>query len=306
MPVHGRYRLPDFLGVGPGRTGSSWLHEVIKFRADMPANAKEVHFFSRYYGKGIDWYAWHFRNAHGDRPVGEICPYFARPECRQRVKLHLPDCKIICTLRDPVDRLYSHYKLMRHDVRTRAPFMEMFNKGPEIGNPNKYATHLTEWFRLFGRDRVLVLFYFELRENPQRYVDRVCDFIGAQRIDISQIGMAGERVNAFDRAPKSYRLARRARRWRMFLRRHDFYRTLNFFHDAGVWDFCGGRGEKFPPLTPEEDAVVRQWFLPDVEALEKLLGCDLIRWKTPRKAEKKQRDGADAGAPGNAPETASA
>lgn len=281
MAVYNGQRLPDFVGVGPSRTGTSWLDQVLRLRTDLPANVKEVRFFSRYYYKGIDWYAWHFRHAKGDRPIGEVCPYFGRVEVRQRIKLHLPHCRIICTLRDPVDRLYSNYKLMRHTMRTHGPFMDQFERQAQFGGPDSYSVHLAHWFELFGRDRVKVLFYEELKDDPQRYIDRVCDLLEVQRIDRADVKRFGSSVNSFDRAPKNQRLARRAWRWRSFLRRHDCYRTLNFLRNSGFWAYCGGRGEKFRPLTPGEDARVRESFLPDVEAVEELLGCDLSRWKTP-------------------------
>ena len=40
--------------------------------------------------------------------MGEIAPtYFSNRVVRERIKKHIPDCKIICTFRDPVERLYS-------------------------------------------------------------------------------------------------------------------------------------------------------------------------------------------------------
>lgn len=306
MPTNGRYRLPDFLAIGPGRTATTWLHYVLEGVTDLPANIKETRFFAASYYRGIDWYAWHFRHARGDRPVGEVCGYFGKPHTCARVKLHLPDCRVICTLRDPVDRLYSNYKMMLYNAWVRGSLMDNLDAEGSMVQVNHYASHLAEWLDAFGRERVLVLFFDELQKDRQAYLDQICDFIGAARVDLANQKVPSEGVGAFARAPKNRGLAKRARKFREWLRIHDFYRTREFLTSAGVWRFCGGRGEKFPPLTAEEDAIVRQWFLPDVEALEQLLGCDLTRWKTPRQAGNKQRGAAEAGAPGNAPQTASA
>ncbi len=281
MPIHGRYRLPDFLGVGPARTGTTWLHQVLESGADLPANVKETQFFTRYYPKGIDWYAQHFRRARGERPVGEVCPYFNPPAARKRIKLHLPDCRIICTLRDPVDRLYSHYKMLRRNVWARGTFLDLVDARPHLLRGNRYAAHLAEWFDLFGRERVLVMFYEELRNDQQAYINRICAFIGIAPIDLSRIKVAGEGVNSYERAPKNRHLAQNARHVKYFLKDHGFYRTINAIENAGIWDFCVGRGDKFPRLSAEEDARVRPLFVPEVEELEKLLGCDLTDWKAP-------------------------
>jgi hypothetical protein len=295
LPVHGRYRLPDFLGVGPARTGTTWLHQVLESGADLPANVKETQFFTTYYHKGIDWYAHHYRRARGDRPVGEICPYFNPPAARKRIKLHLPECRIICTLRDPVDRLYSHYKMLRRNVWARGTFLDLIEARPHLLRGNRYAAHLAEWFDMFGRDRVLVLFYEELRDDRQAYLDRICTFIGIAPIDLSRIKVAGEGVNSYERAPKNRHLAQNARHVKYFLKDHGFYRTINALENAGIWDFCVGRGEKFPRLSPEEDARVRPMFVPEIEELEKLLRCDLSHWKAPGGARTiSTSDGASA------------
>jgi Sulfotransferase domain len=106
--THAPGRLPDFLGVGPPRTATSWLDAALRGHAAMPREIKEVDFFVKNYARGIDWYRSYFRDADPALPAGEICPsYFGPPEVRERVKLHLPNCKIICTIRDPVESLYS-------------------------------------------------------------------------------------------------------------------------------------------------------------------------------------------------------
>lgn len=279
MPIHGRYRLPDFLGVGPARTGTTWLHQVLEAGADLPANVKETQFFTRYYHRGTDWYARHFRRARGDRPVGEVCPYFSPPAARKRIKLELPDCKIVCTLRDPVDRLYSHYKMLRRNVWARGSFLDLVESRPHLMRSNRYAAHLAEWYDLFGRDRVLVTFYEELRDDRQAYLDRICDFIGIARIDLSKIRLGGGAVNSYERAPKNRHLAQNARHVKYFLKDRGFYRTINAIENSGIWDFCVGRGEIFPRLSPEDDARVRPIFREEIEDLEKLLERDLSHWK---------------------------
>jgi len=98
-------RLPDFVGVGPGRTGTTWLHEVLKGHVNLPAGIKETDFFTTNYNKGIEWYADHFRDADRIRPTGEINPYFGFPEAAERIAIHIPRCKIICTFRNPVERI---------------------------------------------------------------------------------------------------------------------------------------------------------------------------------------------------------
>ncbi len=277
-------RLPEIIGAGPGRTGSTWLHRVLEGRVDLPYGVKETQFFSTYYDKGIDWYARHFRYATGERRVAEICPnYFFKTEALKRIKAHIPDCRIVTTMRDPVDRLYSKYKLIRHSAGARsATLEETLNVWPSMGSGNRYAFHLKEWFEAFGRENVLVTIYDELRAEPQKYLNRVTDFMDVERIVLSERPQIGDDVNAFSRAPKNRRLARRATKLMFWLQGHQAYGVVELLERSGVWEFCRGRGELFPPLTPEEDARLRERFLPEVEALEELLMIDLSAWKKPR------------------------
>ena len=79
-------RLPDFMAVGPSRTGTTWLHSVLDGHVELPARVKEIEFFTRHYDRGVQWYAWHFRHCHPDLPVGEVNPCFRHEQARKRIE----------------------------------------------------------------------------------------------------------------------------------------------------------------------------------------------------------------------------
>jgi hypothetical protein len=277
-------RLPDVIGVGPPRTGSTWLYNALRDAVDMPEGVKEPQFFNTFYDKGIDWYGRHFRHASGNRTVAEISPpYFFHPLAPTRIKAHIPKCKIVATMRNPVDRIYSAYKLMRHYgwVR-RGTLDEVLQTRPDLGGGNRYAAHLKMWFDNFGRDNVLVTMYDDLRDDQQAYLDRVCDFMNVPRIALAPRSDLRDDVNSFARAPKNRRLAGNASKFMYWLKGHQAYGAINLLDRAGVWDFCGGRGEPYPRLTPEQEERLRERYMPEVEALEELLVIDLSAWKKPR------------------------
>jgi hypothetical protein len=275
-------RLPEIIGAGPGRTGTTWLHRVLEGHVDLPYGVKETQFFNTYYDKGIDWYARHFRYATGERKIAEICPYFFHPDAPARIKTHIPNCRVITTLRDPVDHAFSAYKLVLHFAWEHGTFDEVLKSRPNLGSGNRYASHLKTWFDLFGRENVLVTMYDELRAQPQSYLDRVTDFMGIERIAISARPDIGDDVHSFARAPKSLKLARQARHMMYWLQSHQAYGVSNTLERAGVWDYCYGRGEPFGRLSPDQERRLRERYLPEVEALEELLGIDLSAWKKPQ------------------------
>ena len=284
MSATNQRRLPSIIVVGPGRTGTTWLHRVLEGHVDLPYGIKETLFFSHFYDKGIDWYERNFRYATGARPIVEICPpYFFKLESIARIKTHIPDCKIVATMRDPVDRVYSKYKLVRYKgAARRGTFEQTLAAWPSIADGARYAFHLSAWFQAFGRENVLVTLYDELRATPQQYLNRVTDFMGVEPIALADRSGIGNDVNTLARAPKNPKLARRANQLRVWLKGHQAYGVVKLLARAGVWEFCRGRGELFPPLTPEQDATLRARYLPEVEALEELLMIDLSAWKKPR------------------------
>src|ERR1700676_3185895 len=98
-------RLPDFIAVGPQRTGTTWVHEVLKPHLGLPRGIKETDFFLKNYAKGMQWYLEFFRGYPPQMLLGEVDPnYFGEDVVRERIEKDIPGAKIVVTLRDPVER----------------------------------------------------------------------------------------------------------------------------------------------------------------------------------------------------------
>ena len=109
-------RLPDFLGIGVQRGGTTTLQRLLEQHpgAFLPA-AKELHYFSLLYALGDDWYRKQFTGATPDQRCGEITPYYLfHPAVPARIQALLPQARLIVLLRDPVERALSQYF---HSVR---------------------------------------------------------------------------------------------------------------------------------------------------------------------------------------------
>jgi sulfotransferase family protein len=273
-------RLPDFIAVGPPRTGTTWIDRVLRGHVGLPTRTKETQFFNWRYESGIEWYAAHFKGCASDLPAGEIAPiYFASEQARQRIKRHIPDCRIICTFRDPVERLYSHYRLWRKIGAASGPFEKVSETHDVLLSFNRYATHLEAWRKLFGPDRVLAAIYEDSKIDRQGYVDRICDFIGVGRIDLATIPWESERVHHAAEAPKNTRLALFTIQLQSRMERRRLYRLIALC--SPVFDFCRRRGTPFEAIDPELEAKLRVKFRPEVEKLEAMLQRDLSAWYEP-------------------------
>ncbi|MDB4484733.1 sulfotransferase, partial [bacterium] len=70
-------RLPDFLGLGTQKGGTTSLHQWLSTHPQvfLPA-CKEVHYFDLQPKQPSSWYAQHFENAQPDDVCGEITPFY--------------------------------------------------------------------------------------------------------------------------------------------------------------------------------------------------------------------------------------
>ena len=276
--------LPDFIAVGPPRTGTTWLHGVLYRRACLPQHTKETYFFDTFYAKGLDWYRAYFEYCDETRLVGEIAPtYFPFEIARERIARDIPGCKIVCTFRDPVARAYSWYRLMRREGRVRAGFEQavLYGDDPELREANRYAFHLEGWKRSLGDENVGVFFYDDLVADPQKFADAVLGFLDLPLLEITPDVRAHLIRNEANQDCRNRLLALQAWRFMMWLKSHRVERTVDLLRRKGFWRFCFEGGREFEPLAADAEARIREFFTPEVQALEKICRRDLSAWKMP-------------------------
>jgi Sulfotransferase domain len=272
-------RLPDFIGVGPPRTATTWLHEALKGRVGLPESTKETDFFLWQYDKGLVWYASLFRKCAAGVPIGEFSPnYFVSLEARERIAVDIPDCKIIITLRDPVERLYSHYRKGYEQAYFLGTFEETLENRPDLLEWSRYAEHVRRWFDSFGRENVLVLIMDELKRNAQEFLDRVTRFIGVEPISLATVRPDSD-LNAVVQMPRSLILAWLARNVKDRLERRGAFAIIRTLDRAGLRRILFSGGQQFPPLCAETKASLRREFEPEIQELEQLLRCSLPQWR---------------------------
>lgn len=281
--------LPDFIGVGPPRTGTTWLHNVLRGHVGLPEE-KETNFFSSNYDKGIEWYAGLFRHCRPETPKGEFSPkYFATPESPERIHDLIPQCRIICTLRDPVSRLYSHYRLRTHYGWTKSTFAEFVETDSLATESNRYAHYIGAWRKRFGAERIMIALYDDLEDDPQRFLDSICKFIGIAPIALQDSPLLTKRVNRVTYIPRSSWLASRSRRLQDRLRARKALATIKLLRKLGLWRLSFRGAGEFSPIDPELDRRLRERFAPEVAALEELIGRDLSTWKNQKNPASERR-----------------
>lgn len=193
----GAVRLPDFLGLGAMRCGSTTLWAMMKQdpRLAFPAE-KELHYFDNragFFDRGLYAYSDWFADAPADALCGESTPeYLYLDEARQRIRQVLPDAKFICILRDPVQRAWSHYwfrvrqgyeKLSVEKALDAEPARmrsddEMTRLRFRYVSWGLYADYLERYEQDFPRQAMCVVTLEELKRNPAQVMARIQRHLG--------------------------------------------------------------------------------------------------------------------------------
>jgi hypothetical protein len=275
-----RCRVPAFFVIGPPRTGTSWLHEVLSERTLLPNPTKETRFFDLHFHRGFEWYCAHYPNATGGLLMGEVAPtYFASAEARQRIAKTIPKVKIICVFRDPVARMLSLYRLKLAYGMIRMSFEEAVVRDPELMETSRYATHLKAWRKDFGAEQILATSYDDLEGGPQQYLDKLLDFIGVPRFDLAQA--RGRLVHATEgmTLPRSYYRTKAATAIADWLKARRLDHLVASVRNSGLRKLFLGGGAQFAEPSPKLIANLYKLCRAEVEELEVMLNRDFSAWK---------------------------
>jgi hypothetical protein len=274
--------LPSFFVIGPPRTGTSWLHTILSQRAWLSHPTKETRFFDRHFHRGLEWYGAHYRKAAADRPVGEVAPtYFASSAARERIARLIPHARVVCTFRNPVDRVLSLYRFKRAYGLTPWNFQEAMARDPELMESSRYASHLKAWQATFSPSQVLATVYDDMQRDPQSYLDTLTNFVGLAPLQVTTAQLGRVLASEGMTEPRSYHWTRGAALLADWARARSLDTLVAKAKQLGILKLFVGGGAPFHDLSPAERHKLRLGFRPEVEKLEVILNRDLSAWKDP-------------------------
>ncbi len=234
--------FPDFLIVGPQRTGTTWIHAHLRFHPQiMLAEPKEIFYFSRlkapehprFESADLSWYLRHFREPVGRRIAKTaIClwrcrrPYWPKvrgeatasyaamdPDLIDEVVALNPGIRVIMMIRDPVDRAWSHAKkdLVRKTGRSVADvpadeFRAFFRDEYQVRCANYVRNH-DRWESRLEPHHLYVGAFEEISRRPQEFLLEVMSFLGVDSDPRYIAGDVHEEVNPTTKSsvPPEYR-----------------------------------------------------------------------------------------------------
>jgi len=120
--------LPNYLIIGAQKTGTSSLFNYLSMHPQViNSNKKEVHYFDKNFERPLNWYKqfFPFKFIANNYTIGEATPdYLYHPFVAQRIYNTIPGVKLIIILRNPVERVISHYFQAVRKNNEQRPIMQ--------------------------------------------------------------------------------------------------------------------------------------------------------------------------------------
>ncbi len=182
---------PNFLVIGSQKAGTSTLWAVLRRHPQVfmcPTKEPNFFFLESEWRRGLGYYEGLFAGApEGALRVGEASPgYVCHPDVPDRVAAHLPDAKLVLTVRNPIDRAYSQYWDARRQLRIPLDFGDAVAEGLEeayvpgrIGYFSRgvYIRYIEAWLERFPREQLHVIVLDDLKADPQGEYRRLFQFL---------------------------------------------------------------------------------------------------------------------------------
>jgi Sulfotransferase domain len=194
-------RLPNLLVAGVPKAGTTSLFYYLGQHPDICASrAKGIRYFKPLAQQGgslpdQEAYGRFFSHCRGERYRMEATPgySFGGPKMLRAIQTTLDDPRIVISLREPVQRLWSAYTFQRTKanlpgVNSFEEYLGACERQRARGEPivvgghfngvsiSMYADYLESWFATFG-DAVKIVFAEQMFSDPPGVVTDLCRFL---------------------------------------------------------------------------------------------------------------------------------
>jgi len=182
---------PNFFFVGGSRCGSTSIYNYLR---EIPTifmpDWKTPGYFLSKNSISKEEYLYLFKGAEGKKAVGEASGYIRDPNSPRLIHEQIPHSKIIMSLRDPVERTYSHFLQALGGGYYRGTFEEAFSiylKNNTIDEKYGMMKHVIDgsfyfesvkrWIEIFGEKQVLILIFEEFISDVKIAVKKILEFL---------------------------------------------------------------------------------------------------------------------------------
>ncbi|WP_167305784.1 sulfotransferase family protein [Nocardioides euryhalodurans] len=175
--------LPTFLVIGAAKSGTSSLSSYLRSHPEVfMSRPKELHFFTNGWQRGLEHYESFFADSEGFPARGEASTSYTQAPrydgVPERIVGVLPDVKLVYLIRNPVQRIRSQYVHYVDRGREGRPLEEAVRENPDYLDSSRYAYQIGLYLEHVARDRILVISTDHLRDDRERTMGQVFEFLG--------------------------------------------------------------------------------------------------------------------------------
>lgn len=297
---------PNFLLIGAAKSGTTALFQYLAQHPEIyVCEPKEPHFMA-FAGSTPDFqgpyddqiinqravttieaYEALFEGAGQARAVGEgsVSTLYYPEQSIPNIKAYTPKARLICILRNPVDRAYSAYmyylSLTRESVLTfeRAWDLEAeriaanYHHIWHYRRMGLYSEQVGPFLQAFGSEQLKILLYEDFRRDPLSVIRDCCEFIGVNPDHDYQ----HQPETLVSGRPKNRLL--QSVLGRPSPLKQAVRNLLPRSWTQGLRDFVSRRNLTREPMPPEMRKRLVQYYRNDIDRLEQMIGRDLSAWR---------------------------
>ena len=175
---------PNLVIIGATKCGTTSLHYYLSHHPEIfMSKTKELRYFEKHRDKDVSWYEAQFRS--DARIRGEASPQYTRfpliADVPPRMHAVIPDAKLIYIIRDPIDRIVSHYmeRLGQfRETRSLAEVLDDERKRFKYVCESRYHSQIEQYLTYFPPSQLLIVTLEELHADRQQTLANVFRFLG--------------------------------------------------------------------------------------------------------------------------------
>ena len=275
-------RLFDFCIIGATKSATSWLQVAAMKHPELAIVPHETYFFTKYHERGLDYLKPFLVSRRAGLLFGDYSNDYLTESrlAAARLHAHNPDMRLVVSLRNPVSRAESFYRMLYRGHRISGTPGQEIVPGTRMYDEGFYFERLRDFAEVFGRERLHVIVQEDIRRDPEAVLANYYRFLGVD--------------NAFlpDGYGEAYNVSRKHRPKHSALHQRlvQVVNSLAFLGERGTRikqalrssRIVGlyhriNRGEQVAPLSAAEKARLARAYAPDAARLSDWLGRDLVR-----------------------------
>ena len=170
---------------------TTWLGHVLEEHPQIClSEPKEINFFNdikpfgtqlkQNFHHGIKWYRKFYNHYKRGQLKGEITNYYGiDPLAAQRIYQHNPQIKILICLRQPVERIRSHYLFAKYfERKENRSFEQAIKEESQYIRMSKYHQTISLYLKHFPNEQIFIIWFEDIYLRPDELVREIFSFLG--------------------------------------------------------------------------------------------------------------------------------